>query len=190
MKAPHISLAQKHWAHHLSPTDFAIDMTCGNGHDTLFLRQLLTAGTLFGFDIQPSALQNTKDRLQANNRLQGVHLFLRSHANLELEIPFPKPPQLVVYNLGYLPGGDKGIVTTAATTLQSLAKATPILPTGGALSIICYPGHPEGRIEEEAVLDWASSLPSQEWEVCFHRWINRVQAPSFCWIVKRGSSCH
>ncbi|MDN6436144.1 methyltransferase domain-containing protein, partial [Lentilactobacillus parabuchneri] len=41
--------------------DTVVDCTVGNGHDTLFLANLVgTDGTVYGFDIQPQAIENTK----------------------------------------------------------------------------------------------------------------------------------
>jgi methylase of polypeptide subunit release factors len=183
--APHLALAHTYWKKHLLPTDFAIDMTCGNGHDTLVLHQLLPEGEVFAFDIQPSALQNTEERLQAHRGGCKVRLFLHSHANWDEAHPLPQAPRLIVYNLGYLPGSDKTVTTQTASTLQSLAKAIAALSIDGALSITCYPGHLIGKQEEKAVLDWASELPSAKWEVCLHRWINRVDAPSLRWVGRK-----
>ncbi|MZP28441.1 hypothetical protein GTO91_01720 [Heliobacterium undosum] len=48
----------------LTPGDFAIDATAGNGHDTLFLAQrVLPGGDLWAFDIQEAAIDATARRL-------------------------------------------------------------------------------------------------------------------------------
>ncbi len=53
------------WAHQLlaevlSPGDTAVDLTAGNGTDTLFLARLVgPVGRVIAFDIQQQALQNT-----------------------------------------------------------------------------------------------------------------------------------
>lgn len=53
--------------------------------------------------------------------------------------------RLVAFNLGYLPGGDKGIITQSATTLLALEAAKELLLPGGVISIVAYVGHPGGR---------------------------------------------
>ena len=58
---------------------------------------------------------------------------------------------LFMYNLGYLPGGDKSITTDSATTLKSLSSALELLAVGGLLCVVCYPGHEEGARESQAV---------------------------------------
>jgi ubiquinone/menaquinone biosynthesis C-methylase UbiE len=100
MSKPHLLLARDYWKNHLKTDDFAIDATCGNGHDTLYLSGLLPDGLVYGIDIQESALEKTREIL---GDAKNVRLFCQSHAE---PIPIPKPPRLIVYNLGYLPGGD------------------------------------------------------------------------------------
>ena len=66
-----------------------------------------------------------------------------------------------MFNLGYLPGGEKEIITRPATTLPALAQSLEILTPGGVLTVVCYRGHPGGREEYEAVLAWLESLPEE-----------------------------
>ena len=180
--SPHLSLAHHYWKQHVQPTDFAMDMTCGNGRDMAFLCHLLKQGLVYGLDIQAIALQKTKEFLVHQNiHEQTYGLFLQSHA---VPIEIPVPPRLIVYNLGYLPGGVKSIVTTGETTLVSLEQSVRLLARDGALSITCYPGHEKGLLEEEQVLNWAAQLPSSTWRVCHHRWINRMKSPSLVWITR------
>jgi hypothetical protein len=53
--------------------------------------------------------------------------------------------RLVAFNLGYLPGGDKEIITRSETTLLALEAAKRILIPQGLISIVVYVGHPGGR---------------------------------------------
>lgn len=156
-----------------------IDATVGNGHDTLFLAQLLAGhGQLIGYDIQPAALEQTQKRLETLSPLERgvVILKLASHAHFEAH-----DVKLIVYNLGYLPGGDKALTTQTNTTLLSLQNGLSILSQDGAISITCYPGHPEGAKEQEALIAFLQELPSNEWTVCHHVWINRPLSPT--WIL-------
>ena len=44
----------------VKPGDWALDGTAGNGHDTLFLVNLVgDAGKVFAFDVQKSSLEKT-----------------------------------------------------------------------------------------------------------------------------------
>lgn len=174
--SPHIALAHRYWKEHLNPGDIAIDMTCGNGHDALYLSQLLPLGKVYGFDIQAEAIEATRKR--TNGAVELIH---SSHEEID-RLLLPKSPRLIVYNLGYLPGNDHSIVTKAESTLTSLEKAIALLSPGGAISITCYPGHEEGEIEERAVLDFAKKLSWEKWSVCHHRWLNRLKSPSLLWL--------
>jgi SAM-dependent methyltransferase len=176
MNKPHLLLAKDYWRRHLKPGDFAIDATCGNGHDTLFLSQLLSEGLVFGIDIQEAALQKTEKLLGG---AKNVQLFRQSHAD---PIPVPKPPRLVVYNLGYLPGGDKSITTMTGSTLQSIRQSLSLLDAGGAISITCYPGHHEGMLEESKILAFIKNL-----KYTYHQWDSAPittghRRPSLLWI--------
>lgn len=53
--------------------------------------------------------------------------------------------RLVAFNLGYLPGGDKTVITMAETTALALEAAERIVVPGGLISIVVYVGHPGGR---------------------------------------------
>lgn len=178
MHSPHLRLAKEYWKQLLKSCDLAIDATCGNGHDTLFLSELCT---VIGLDIQTMALRNTENLLARHQKKAILHCL--SHEAID-SLPLPHPPRLVVYNLGYLPHGDKSITTRMETTLESLKKSLDILAFGGALSITCYPGHDEGFREQKAIEEWAEALPSHRWSVCQHKWINRPKSPSLLWIVK------
>lgn len=53
--------------------------------------------------------------------------------------------RLVAFNLGYLPGGDKTIITESQTTAEAFNVAMEILMPGGLISLVVYVGHPGGR---------------------------------------------
>ncbi len=185
--SPHLHLAKTYWSEHLRPGDIAIDATCGNGHDTLFLCQLLLnheESVVAGLDIQGTAILNTDALLKRSLPLEQtkrVLLHRMCHGKIH-EIPLPLPPRLIVYNLGYLPGSDKSMTTKTGSTLQSVQHALDIVARDGAVSITCYPGHEEGEREESALLSFAASLPSPRWHVCYHKWLNREKSPTLIWI--------
>jgi tRNA1(Val) A37 N6-methylase TrmN6 len=177
----HLVLAKSYWNDFLQESDQVVDATCGNGHDTLFLAQKVPLGRVFAFDINEKAIQNTRALLKEHGVEDRVSLFQASHEQLSL-IP-SKAIRLVVYNLGYLPGGDKKITTMAESTRNSLFQALSLVETSqGAVSIMCYPGHEEGRKEQDLLLQELTSLDSRKWQVSFHQWVNRPLSPSFFWV--------
>ena len=185
-----IDLAHAYWQNLVIPGDCVIDATCGNGHDALVLAKLVSNedvnGSLIAIDKQPSALTATQQRLASHlsaQQLTHMHFISGCHSAFPADLT-EGSVKLIVYNLGYLPGGDKTLTTCRDTTLQSLAAALPLLCAGGALSITCYPGHAEGKIEEERVLEFAATLDNHAWSCCLHRWVNRRTAPTLLLIQR------
>lgn len=169
---PHIEVARSLWLQHVKPKARVIDATVGNGHDTLFLAHLLNGeGELIGYEIQDQALQNTEMRLASlsKNLRQVIRLKRQSHVHFD-----EKNVDLIVYNLGYLPGGDKSLTTQSATTLKSIQHALEIISEKGAISITFYPGHPEGEVEKNTTLQYLKVLPIDKWRISHFRWLNNL----------------
>ena len=148
----------------IAPGDAVIDATAGNGHDTLFLAQLTgPGGIVFAFDVQPAALAATRRRLnEAGLPRESCQLIPAGHETMRAAIPSALHGRIaaVVFNLGYLPGGDKSLTTTAATTIPAIQTALDLLRPGGLLVAVLYTGHPGGAEEAAAVRTFAESLPS------------------------------
>jgi hypothetical protein len=174
MTKPHIATVHALWKEHFKKGMTAIDATAGNGHDTLFLASLAKehGGSVHALDIQREALLATQKRLEAHYLESFVTLHLSCHSS------FPVKAGLIVYNLGYLPSGDKNLTTKTSTTLSSLKSAIYNLEPSGLITITCYPGHPEGAVEEAALLESLKSLSSKDFCICHHRWINKPAHPS------------
>ncbi len=148
---------------YLQEGDSAIDATLGNGHDTLFLAQCIGAtGRVYGFDIQAKALQATQERLHEHGVLERAILRLESHANLTSYVC--RPVQAVMFNLGYLPGADKHIVTKSESTLAALSSACGLLASRGVMTVMVYPGHPGGAEEASAVEQWLQQLNPEQYQ--------------------------
>ncbi|MBA2369992.1 MAG: class I SAM-dependent methyltransferase [Candidatus Protochlamydia sp.] len=189
----HLDLAHNYWRKILCPGQLAIDATCGNGHDTLQLCQLALVGSpgrVYAFDRLEEAIEKTKQRLTAAllpEQLLHVHLEARCHSQFPSHI-LPESIQLIVYNLGYLPGGNKELTTCKETTLKSLEQGLLLISPGGAISLTCYPGHPEGALEEKELQGFLQKLSPLEWSACQHIWLNRRLAPSLLILQKAKSN--
>jgi len=178
----HLDLAHQLWRKTLQKGDWAIDATCGNGYDTLYLAE--NCEGVISLDIQGDALQKTKKNLLQNGvNLEKIHFFHQNHESFP-SLAKKVSIKIIVYNLGYLPGGNKELTTLTASTLKSLQNALKIVLPGGLISITCYPGHAEGFKEEKAILDFCKDLSPHQWSVCFHNWINRLKSPSLFTIQK------
>jgi len=149
--------------------EIAIDATVGNGHDTLFLAQTVGAkGKVYGFDIQQDALDTCYQRLVTNNADKQVSLHHAGHETLPIVIPETLQHgeiKAVMFNLGYLPGGDKQRTTYTSTTLSALNSALPMLTQQGIITILAYSGHPGGQEETTSVKTWAASLNADNFKV-------------------------
>ncbi len=149
---------------HLSTGGLAVDATIGNGHDTLFLAQTVGEnGHVFGFDIQTIALNATSQRLQQHGLQQRVTLYHASHADMLDNIPQSAHGhiQALMFNLGYLPGTDKSLITQSASTLQALNAALTLLTKRGVITIMAYPGHTGGDQESETLARWCAEIVKQ-----------------------------
>lgn len=146
---------------HLNAGDVAIDATTGNGYDTVFLaRTVGTAGRVYGFDIQTQALVNTFQRLLQHDLQNRVCLRLASHALMSSYIPPEKHGlvRAIMFNLGYLPGADKAVITRFDSTLAALQAALGLLAAGGVITVLAYPGHRGGDAETEQIEAWVRDL--------------------------------
>jgi hypothetical protein len=188
----HLDLAHQYWEKLLRNGGWAIDATCGNGKDTLALAGILRKkqGGIIGLDLQQEAINKTKELLQLHLSAEDqarVYLYCQSHTHFPL-IAQENPIQLIVYNLGYLPKGNKLMTTLTTSTLESVKKAMALIVLGGTISITCYPGHEEGKREENALLGELSHLCPRNWNLCFHTFPNRTIAPSLLLIQKQYQS--
>ncbi|KAK9085841.1 hypothetical protein Sjap_026252 [Stephania japonica] len=177
-------VAHSIWKRIVQKGDTVVDATCGNGHDTLALLKMVAdgsgKGSVYGMDIQNCALENTSTLIKESsdpNEVELVKLFNLCHSSMEEIVPKGILVRLVAFNLGYLPGGDKSIITLPERTLQALEAASRLLEPEGLISIMVYVGHPGGRDEYAVVQAFASQLLVEEWVCCKFEMVNRPAAP-------------
>jgi SAM-dependent methyltransferase len=145
--------------------DLAIDATVGNGHDTIHLANCVGAsGHVIGCDVQPIAIELARQRLASHGLDDRVTLFESNHDQMNkkwLEKLTPRPLRVVMFNLGYLPGGDHAIRTTKRTTVDALEASYALLDPPGLISVVTYVGHRGAEAERLAVLEWGKALERQ-----------------------------
>jgi predicted methyltransferase len=175
---------------HLLPGDLAVDATAGNGHDTHFLAQLTGPdGKVFAFDVQSQAITATGRLLQRQGVPEHCYSLIQdSHATLAERLPATAREKLaaVIFNLGYLPGGDKSVITRAGTTLPAVRTALEFLRPGGLLLLVLYPGHAGGAEEAQVLRDFASGLPARQWQVTEYRTLNACNAPPSVLAIEKS----
>lgn len=154
--------------------DISVDFTLGRGNDTIFLSE--NFNSVYSFDIQEECIENFRKR-----KIKNVNLILDSHSNVE---KYLSSFDCGMYNLGYLPQGDKSITTLKETTLISLMKSTEILNVGGFISVILYVGHDRGKEESLEVLKFCSELNNKRFNVGYLNLLNKTSPPSLVLINK------
>ena len=178
MKRP-LEMAHDFLSQVITKDDVVVDATMGNGHDTLFLAKL--AKQVYAFDIQEQALEKTSQRLLEAG-LTNVELLLQGHETVD---QFVTEAKAGIFNLGYLPSADKSIITKPQTTIEALEKLCQMLVKGGRIAIMIYYGHEGGDIERDAVMDYISQLPQQEYTATIYRTLNQINNPPFLIMIEK-----
>lgn len=167
----------------------AVDATAGNGNDTLFLAHLVgSEGQVYAFDIQEKALNTTRRLLERHNAARQVTLLNTGHEGLDKLVP--EPVDAVVFNLGYLPGGDHALVTRPDTTITALKSAIGLLRQGGRIAMVIYTGHPGGAEELYAVEQFTSGLEGAGFNVIKINYLNRSAHAPVIIIVEKAGALH
>lgn len=163
-----------------------VDATAGNGNDALFLARLVgPAGCVYAFDIQEEALQKTRSLLKDAGVCGQVTLICAGHEDMDKHVRGPVDG--VIFNLGYLPGGDHALTTRAGTTGRALQSALNLLRPGGRVGVVIYTGHPGGREECDTVEALASSLDGSLYRTIKINFLNRAaHAPVVIAVEKAG----
>lgn len=164
--------------------DIVLDATIGNGNDTLALaKRIGYKGKIYGFDIQDIAIENTKNLLIKNDLLDNTILIKDSHENIHNHIK--ENLDFVIYNLGYLPKGDKKIKTMADSTVNSIEKALELLKLNGIMIITVYTGHPGGMEEKAAIENLIINLEQIQFNVLKYEFINQRNSPPLVYRIEK-----
>jgi hypothetical protein len=127
----------------------------------------------------------TASRLAENGLSERVTLVAQGHETLAGQVTIPL--NAVVFNLGYLPGGDRTIITRPETTVVALEQALGLLAPGGIVVLTVYPGHGGGDAERRQAEGWAAKLRAPS----FHAWrmgqINVTADAPYAILVQKGA---
>lgn len=168
----------------LLPGDIAVDATCGNGHDTLFLSRLVSVnGKVFAFDIQEQAIEATRAKLTEHS-LTNVELVHDSHALINTYVT-EHTIGGAIFNLGYLPRSDKSIVTKPDSTIAAMEQILNKLKQNGLLILVIYTGHPGGVEEMQAVLNYSTHLNQESYTVLKYEFMNMKNNPPFVLAIEK-----
>ncbi|MDM5330644.1 class I SAM-dependent methyltransferase [Neobacillus sp. CF12] len=165
-----------------------VDATLGNGHDTLFLANIVgESGRVYGFDVQEDAIQTSIERLKQHGLEDRVTIFHAGHEQLYKLIPVCHHGKVTaaIFNLGYLPGSDKTIVTKPVTTIAAIEQLLEIMVPEGIIILVIYHGHAEGAVERDALLTYCQEIDQKKAHVLQYRYINQQNNPPFIIAIEK-----
>ena len=180
-----LSIAKNIIKDNVNENSTIIDATAGNGNDTLFFKNIIKdTGKIYCFDIQKKAIENTKTKLLDNGfGLENVILINDSHDTVDKYID--EEIDFVIYNLGYLPGGNHSIITTSETTIKSIEKCIRYLKKFGKIIIVGYIGHMGGKLEIESIHKYLSNLDQKLFNIFKIEFINQVNFPPLLYCLEK-----
>ena len=175
------------WLDALVTARTIVDITCGNGHDTVYLLSNCHEDShVYAIDIQEVAITRTKEKLlkEIPQAIKRVDFILDSHDSALETLPV-SAIDLMVGNLGYLPNGDHEVMTQPTSTITALSKGLEKLSINGLCTIVAYPGTESGRKEAEALEEYLISINQKEFHCSTWRPLNQVNYPPILYIIRR-----
>ena len=169
---------------YIKPGDTVADATAGNGHDTLKLCKAVgEGGKVYAFDIQKCALEESEKLLSSMN-CNNYILIEDSHSEMDKYIDTSL--KAVIFNLGYLPGGDHSICTRHSTTIEAIDKALALISDDGFISVTVYYGKNSGTEEKDKVMTYLENLNHKLCTVTVHDFFNRPNNPPLTVIITKN----
>lgn len=161
----------------INEDDIVVDMTCGNGFDTEFLAQY--SKHVYTFDIQLEALEKTNERLSKYQNITYIHDSFEHVSNYIQDV------KLYVFNLGYLPGGNKSITTKKEITLKTVQGLHQAIMHGSHVLIMSYLGHEHGLQEYNVLHHYFTQ--EKRYQTYETKALHHPLAPVLLWIQKKDS---
>lgn len=119
----------------------AIDATCGNGYDSIFLSSIYEK--VISIDIQELAIKRTKEKTKD---IANIEVFCDDFNYIEKY----QYANFILFNLGFLPGSNRKVKTQDYTSNEAILKAYSILD--GTLCVACYIQHEGGFDEYQKII--------------------------------------
>lgn len=175
MKLNTIDLAHQWLKDNISEGDICIDATAGRGNDTVFLCDCVgEQGRVIAFDIQEEAINSTKALLE--ERGKSAEVYQVSHTKMK---DYVAPMQVggIIFNFGYLPGGDHHIATQKESSIEAIEVALELLKVRGVMALCIYHGGDTGFEERDAILSYLKTIDSKKYTVIVTEFYNRPNCP-------------
>lgn len=158
----------------------ACDMTAGNGNDSKFILDKKNPKILYAFDIQKLSQERCQKLI---GQRENFKFILDDHKNIEKYIE--EKIDLFIYNLGFLPRGNKSITTNYKSVIKSLESALSLLNKNGLILITFYPGHEAGKDEAFYVGIFLKNLDQKKFHLIKYDFYNQINTPPFLISIRK-----
>lgn len=164
--------------------DTVVDATCGNGHDTLFLSDIVGEnGFVYAFDIQACAIESSQNLLAKHQAANNVRFICDGHEHMAHYIA--EELSAVMFNFGYFPGGDHSIATQKDSSIAAIAEAMKLIKPGGLISLCVYSGGDTGFEEKDAILAFCSTINPKAFHVAKYEFMNQPNHPPLLVCIEK-----
>jgi predicted methyltransferase len=173
----------------IQPGGIAVDATLGNGHDTVFMAKLVgEEGKVYGFDVQEQAIINSRARLAEHDLLERATLLHKGHEHIYSSVPITEHGKVsaAIFNLGYLPGSDKSVITKPETTISAIQQLLEILAPGGIIVLVIYHGHAGGELERDAIMQFVQQIDQKQGRVLLYQFLNQKNNPPYIVAIEKA----
>lgn len=180
-----LGLSHKFISEHVKKGDFCIDATAGRGRDTCFLASLVgETGRVLAFDVQDKAIESTKALVKEQGFEDTVTVIKDSHSNMAIYAK-KESADAIMFNLGWLPGGDHNIFSTPDTSIPAIKAGLEILKPNGVMSVCVYHGKNCGTLEKDALSEFFKTVDNKKYTVITLEFTNRDgEIPIPVFIIK------
>lgn len=182
-----LGLSHQFMAAHIREGAFCIDATAGKGRDTLFLCRLVgESGRVLALDIQSDAVAQTTALLTGEGMAHRAQVVQDCHSRLG-DYAAPCSADGIMFNFGWLPGGDHNTFSHADTSVAAVRAALDILKVGGVMTLCLYYGRQNGTAERDAILDFLPTIDNRRFTVIRGDFANRTgDVPIPVFIIKEA----
>ncbi len=180
-----LTVAHDFLSRRIKPNSICIDATAGRGRDTLFLCNLVgPQGRVLAFDIQQEAIDSTKTLLDQEGFGDRATVILDSHVNMD-SYASPESVSGIIFNFGWLPGGNHSVFTKPETSIQAIQKGLELLTPDGVMSLCIYYGKDTGFSEHDALLEYVKTIDPKRFSVIVCDFANRPNCPPIPVLITR-----
>ena len=126
--------------------------------------------------IDEHTISYVEKRLEEAGVPQNYRLILDSHSHMK-QYADANSVNCIVFNFGYLPGGDHNLATKASDSIIAIEQGLHLLKKGGFLSLCIYSGGDSGFEERDAILSYLKELNHKKYLVILSSYYNRPKNP-------------